>query len=251
MKTIDQIKQIVLFSAFVLFLTVDAETLVGNVTGVIDGDTITVLSENNLQYTIRLDKIDAPEKEQAFGNEARDFLARLVAGCIVYVDYNRHDRYNRIIGTVFCGGIDINLEMIKSGYAWNYQTQDTNSSYAQAGFEARSSRVGLWQDANPIPPWDFRKVKTASADMSTSGEKSVEQDPNSASLEKSRAFWAKTHDAQERAKWYASPQGQLEAKKKRLNDLYNLLEAQEAKRRTEEVRRLLMLERLKDKAQQP
>ena len=58
-----------LFLFIFLTLTIKAETLIGRVFRVADGDTITVLDEAKTQHKIRLDKIDATEKKQAYGIE--------------------------------------------------------------------------------------------------------------------------------------------------------------------------------------
>ena len=56
----------------------------------------------------------------------------------------------------------VGLEQIKAGMAWHYkyyqseQTPEDRAFYADAEIQARASRRGLWTDASPIPPWDFR-----------------------------------------------------------------------------------------------
>ena len=59
---------------------VQANTLLGKVINVADGDTITVLDDTNIQHKIRLAGIDAPEKRQAFGDVTKQSLADMVAG---------------------------------------------------------------------------------------------------------------------------------------------------------------------------
>ena len=130
--------------------------LVGRVVKVADGDTITILDASKTQHKIRLQGIDAPEKGQAFGKVSRQYLAGMVAGREVRVAWQKRDRYQRILGTVFVDGRDINLEMLKAGMAWHYKKYDTNPAYAKAESEARTARRGLWQDKNPTPPETFR-----------------------------------------------------------------------------------------------
>lgn len=48
--------------------------ITGNVVGVADGDTITVLDAVKVQHKIRLTGIDAPEKKQPFGNRSKQSL---------------------------------------------------------------------------------------------------------------------------------------------------------------------------------
>lgn len=139
-----------------------ADTLTGKVISVADGDTITILS-GTTQHKIRLMGIDAPEKRQAYGNKSKDALAQAIAGQHVTVDYNKRDRYRRIIGKVIYQDQDMNLRQVQLGMAWHYkqyereQDVEDRSRYAQAEYLAQRDKLGLWQDANPIPPWDFRK----------------------------------------------------------------------------------------------
>jgi hypothetical protein len=52
-----------------------AETIVGRVVGVHDGDTITLLTPDRTQVKIRLNGIDAPESGQAFGEKSKQALS--------------------------------------------------------------------------------------------------------------------------------------------------------------------------------
>ena len=55
-----------------LGLQAQAETLLGKVIHVQDGDSITVLDDTRTQHKIRLGGIDAPERRQAFGNVSKE-----------------------------------------------------------------------------------------------------------------------------------------------------------------------------------
>lgn len=142
-----------------------ADTLQGRVVAVADGDTVTVLDALNTQHKIRLMGIDAPEKKQAFGNKSKESLSALVFNKPVTVEYNKEDKYGRTVGKIIVDGIDANLEQVKAGLAWHYkkyqkeQSVDDRSIYAQAEEQARADKLGLWKDAEPTPPWDWRKQK--------------------------------------------------------------------------------------------
>jgi len=86
-----------------------AATLTGSTVRVTDGDTIVILSEGNVQHKIRLQGIDAPERGQAYGTKSKEHLAGLVAGRFVVVEYDKRDRYGRIVGKVLVGGKDARL----------------------------------------------------------------------------------------------------------------------------------------------
>lgn len=124
-----------------------------------DGDTITGLDEDQKQFKIRLDAIDAPELGMAFGQASRKALSEKVLGKQVEVIVKTKDRYGRTVGHVLLDKRDMNLEMIEAGMAWHYAHYDHNKRLAEAEQEARGNRVGLWQDPHPVAPWDWRKAK--------------------------------------------------------------------------------------------
>ena len=138
-------------------LALNAQTLQGKVVRVADGDTITILDSTNVQNKVRLNKIDAPEKSQAFGEVSRKHLASMVAGNVVKVEWAKKDKYGRILGDISIGTTNVNLRMVQDGLAWHYKRFDNTKEFAQAEIEARAKKIGLWRDANPIPPWEFRK----------------------------------------------------------------------------------------------
>ena len=162
LKTISIFKSAATALALCLVFQAQAETLLGKVIHVQDGDTITVLDETNTQHKIRLSGIDAPERRQAFGNVSKESLAEQVAGQSVAVEWDKVDRYGRKVGKVLLAGMDSNLVQIKRGLAWHYkqyereQSHADRQSYAAAEAEAREAKLGLWRDAKPMPPWEFR-----------------------------------------------------------------------------------------------
>lgn len=137
-------------------LAVSAE-LRGKVVRIADGDTITVLCPSNIQTKVRLVRIDAPEKKQAFGEVSRKHLASMIAGKDVRLEWQSRDKYGRILGEVYAGTTNVNLRMVADGLAWHYRNFDNTAEYAQAEKEARAKKIGLWKDKEPIAPWEFRK----------------------------------------------------------------------------------------------
>ena len=128
----------------------------GKVVAIADGDTVTVLYENQ-QHKIRLSGIDAPESHQAFGDKAKKALADKVFGKEVRVEWSEEDRYKRILGELYLGERRISEEMIAEGLAWHYKQYSKDQNLAKAELAAKQAKKGLWADANPTPPWDFRK----------------------------------------------------------------------------------------------
>jgi len=142
-----------------------ADDLRGQVVGVLDGDTIDVLTADKERVRVRLAGIDAPEKSQAFGSASKRHLSDLVYGKNVSVEWHKRDRYGRVVGKVRCDGVDVDLEMVKAGFAWHYikytqeQMPSDRTAYADAQVAAREQRRGLWQDGSAKPPWDFRRAR--------------------------------------------------------------------------------------------
>jgi endonuclease YncB( thermonuclease family) len=152
----------VVFALCVLSTRAAAAELVGRVVAVADGDTITVLTADRVRERIRLAGIDAPESRQAFGTAAKQRLSALVFGTEVQVEFEKRDRYGRIVGRVLREGRDASLALIESGHAWHYrryaaeQSPADRAAYAQAEGTARADRRGLWAEAAPLAPWEWR-----------------------------------------------------------------------------------------------
>lgn len=145
-----------------LYIATTAYSLTGRVIKVIDGDTITVLKNSKTNIKIRLYGIDAPEKKQPFGQQARKVLARMIAGKTVEIEETGKDRYGRFVGIVQNAGRNINSQLVKDGFAWVYPAfckRPECSSWKSQEAEAKAARRGLWRDKQPIPPWKWRKRK--------------------------------------------------------------------------------------------
>lgn len=144
-------------------LTVAAEVLNGTVVGISDGDTITVLDKLSKEHKVRLMGIDAPEKSQPFGNEAKQTLSNYIYKKEVSVDYKKLDKYKRIVGKVTLDGQDICLQMIRDGMAWHYteyekeQSKTDRDLYSEAELKAREAKVGLWHQADAVKPSEIRR----------------------------------------------------------------------------------------------
>ncbi len=154
---------------FLLFWSISASaaTLVGQVVGVTDGDTVTVLDEQRQQHKIRLAGIDAPEKKQPFGQRSKEALSDSVFGKRVSVEWEKFDRYGRIVGKIIVDAKDVNLSQVEAGLAWWYQKYSAEQSvadrrlYELAEEDAKREHLGLWGDAEPVAPWDFRKRRNS------------------------------------------------------------------------------------------
>ncbi len=132
---------------------------------VLDGDTIAIG-----ETRIRLEGIDAPESGQTCvtrmgqiwhcGVEASHTLARLIGRNPVACADLGLDKYGRTLASCSAGGVDLNAEMVRRGYAWAFVRYST--AYVALEAEARRSRAGIWEgDAQPA--WDFRAGRWGTA----------------------------------------------------------------------------------------
>ena len=144
---------------FLFVSQVFAATVTGKVTKVLDGDTVDILVADALPTRIRLAQIDAPEKSQEFGLEARQTLSDLVLGKEVSVDFEKRDGYGRVIGLVKLNGVDVNLLMVQVGLAWVYLEFSHNQEYVEAEDSAKEKKLGLWKSESPTAPWTYRQMK--------------------------------------------------------------------------------------------
>lgn len=151
-----------LLACLTFSLPVAADTINGKVIGIVDGDTVDVLDASKVTHRIRLAGIDAPEKSQAFGSRSTKHLSNLIFGKTVSVEWTKKDRDERAVGKILIDGKDANLAQVQAGMAWHFkkyqkeQSPADRATYAQAEIAAHTSRIGLWVDANPIPPYDYR-----------------------------------------------------------------------------------------------
>jgi endonuclease YncB( thermonuclease family) len=133
-------------------------TLSGKVIGIKDGDTIDIFY-NNKKLTIRLAHIDCPEKKQPYGQAAKKFIADKCFEQTVTIQHNNeYDRSKRLIGEVItASGENLNKALVKAGLAWHFKKYSTDMAYAALEKEARKQRIGLWSEANPVAPWEWRR----------------------------------------------------------------------------------------------
>lgn len=136
-----------------------AALLSGQVISITDGDTLTVLVDQQ-QVKVRLAEIDAPEKAQAFGSRSRQSLTVLCHHRPATVHPVATDRYGRMVAKVSCAGTDAATYQVSTGMAWVFDRYAASSSPLYGLQQAaKNARLGLWADASPAPPWTFRMQK--------------------------------------------------------------------------------------------
>jgi len=139
------------------------------VSRVTDGDTINV-RDGRVEKTIRLVGIDAPEvshkkrePSQPYAQAATKYLAGLVLNQTVEIEEYGQDRYGRTLGVVFLDGKNVNLEMVKAGYAEVYRGTPAagfdSAPYWKAEEEARAAKKGMWAQGDKyVSPREWRKI---------------------------------------------------------------------------------------------
>lgn len=143
-----------------------AEVLEARVTHIGDGDSLSVCREGR-EARVRLLYIDAPEYRQSFGRESRRSLAELCEHTVARVEWERTDRYGRMLATVACRGVEANLEQVRRGMAWVSRLDTPREGFHAAERSARDNGLGLWSEAQPEPPWQWRRAHAARAKPAT------------------------------------------------------------------------------------
>jgi micrococcal nuclease len=149
-------KTSLIFAALVL-TAAHAQAQQFRVIGVMDGDTVRILSSDRQQVKCRLFGIDAPEKAMSYGERSKQSLSDMVFQKQVNVTVVDQDQYGRSVCRIFLNGVDINKLQLQRGMAWHYKRYSHDADYGQAESAARQQHLGLWSESNPTPPWSFRR----------------------------------------------------------------------------------------------
>lgn len=154
-------KSKLLLLVFLIFpILLSAHTLKGKIIRVSDGDTVVVLDSTNTQHRVRLDGIDCPEKGQPFGTKAANFVKELTRQTeYVIVEWEKKDRYGRILGVLYVGDINVNEKLLENGLAWHYKHFNQDQKLADLEQQAKDKKLNIWSEKNPIEPYQWRKGK--------------------------------------------------------------------------------------------
>lgn len=148
-----------IFLILLLPITIFSQTI-AKVVGISDGDTITVLLEGNIQKKLRLAEVDCPESGQPFGKKAKQFTSDQVFGKQISFVETDTDRYGRTIAKVYYDKEKyLSAEIIRAGLGWWYHYFSKDKSLGVLQEEAKSRKLGLWQEENALSPWEYRKIK--------------------------------------------------------------------------------------------
>ena len=140
---------------------VKEESIEGDITKVIDGDSIKVRTSDEMEYEIQIEGTDAPELKQPFGKESAEALQKMLGTSKVKVTWQKKDNFERLLAQVYVEDKHINSEMIRTGNAWHFKRYNQSKKLADLEIEAKKERLGLWGTDNPQAPWDYRKENRA------------------------------------------------------------------------------------------
>ena len=147
-----------------------AASLFGKVIEINDADVITVFNQNR-PVRVKLIGLDAPEKDQLYGDVAKQHLRDLILDKLVSVEYSGIGANGSLVGKVLLNGTDVGAQMIRDGVAWydpshNSRLSETDRDvYLQSEQAARNEKRGLWQGEHPIAPWEFVKGEASKRDL--------------------------------------------------------------------------------------
>jgi len=154
------LKNITLLILLISFIPCISQTLTGKVVGIMDGDTFKLLTQDSILIKVRLANIDCPEKKQPFSQRAKEFTSQAIFGKTVCIDVLKKDRYRRSIANVFYNdSLNLSSQLLKNGLAWHYLKYSKDTELQKMEDKARKNKIGLWQDPQAIPPWEWRDYK--------------------------------------------------------------------------------------------
>ena len=146
----------------------------GEVIRVQDGDTVVIRltmggrqidDDDDGLIEVRFAGIDTPESAwpgnwpaQPFSKESKAYTSDLVLGKLITARLKGDVTYGRFVGEIFVAGRSLNRELVREGLAWwNKSYEEYDLDYKRLEEDARSRRVHIWSDPNPIPPWKWRR----------------------------------------------------------------------------------------------
>ena len=144
--------------------------IIGTVSSVADGDTITVKTSTNPALKIRFAEIDAPEVShfgsltQPYGEESKAVLSNLILNKTITISPHAIDTYGRTLATVYytapntTTALNVNKYLVQKGAAWAYTFFVIDKTIITLQNKAKTARLGLWLDLNAIEPSVWRST---------------------------------------------------------------------------------------------
>lgn len=131
--------------------------MTGKCVKVLDGDTLIIECEKH-RRTVNIEGIDAPELDQPWGKEVRGFVRDMVRGEKLEIEVVEGDG-DTVVARITVNGTDLSEMLVSRGLAW-VPEGSADAELIDLGAKARELPCGLWMDAQPEPPWEFRAERS-------------------------------------------------------------------------------------------
>jgi micrococcal nuclease len=143
------------------------DVITATVISVIDGNTIEIQTEGNFTQRLIIAGIDCPELTQEFGNEARQFVEKLVLQKQIVVRILGKDRKGNYLGVVMIDDTDLRMQLLREGLAWTTE-KDPSAELETVLSSAQQESKGLWKSEKPTAPWIYRREQSMMQPKSSS-----------------------------------------------------------------------------------
>ena len=163
-----RVLDIFFLAVFLSSLAVGQARFAGKVVEAVDGRTL-VIETSAGRITAQLQYIETPEPDQQLHTVVRDHLASLAVGKLVEFRPLRLDG-KITVGRVEIGGIDLGLQLVRNGAAWQEPAETSGQpaneadEYASNQLSAKVEKRGVWSIPNLKTPWQVRAEKQAELD---------------------------------------------------------------------------------------
>ncbi|MCC7079751.1 MAG: thermonuclease family protein [Burkholderiales bacterium] len=140
------------------------ETMYAKIVAYGSASAFAVLDAEKKVRRIKLTGVDAPERDQRFAQQAQRLASDHLGTGPIAITIDAIGDDARVHGRVGVDGGDLGLVLLEAGLAWCDPGDSASvpaalrNAYAHACTQARAQRRGVWQDANPVPPWEYRKI---------------------------------------------------------------------------------------------
>jgi endonuclease YncB( thermonuclease family) len=125
----------------------------------IDGDTLRIRDENDKLHKVRIQGIDSPEDGQPFFKAAREHLGKVTKGRELQVTEVGKDSAGRTLATIRVNGQDLRIDILAAGMAWHQRSVVEDPVLEAEERDAKARHLGLWVDADPVAPWEWRAAE--------------------------------------------------------------------------------------------
>lgn len=125
----------------------------------IDGDTLRIRDQNDRVHKVRIQGIESPEDGQPFFKAARDHLGKVTKGRDLEVTEVGKDTAGLTLATIRINGQDLRIDILAAGMAWHQRSVVDDPVLEAEERGAKARHVGLWIDADPVAPWEWRAAE--------------------------------------------------------------------------------------------